>query len=339
VRAPGGAARRALPAVAGVAISVGLMVWAFRGVRLDDLWTHIVGARSGPLLLAIMLATATFPLRLVRWRLLLRRESGRALPAGPLWHAIAIGFMANNLLPFRAGELIRAATATRLANARFTAVLSSIGIERIFDALAVVALLTVALFSSGLPADVSIAGVSLAHAAQVTGAMSGAALLAAILMVAFPGAAERLLRRALPIGRVGDRIVAAIEGVRHGLMALRAPALLAGVVGWSLLIWSVNALAFYVGFKAFGIQVSYPGALLLQGVLVFGISVQLTPGYLGQFEAAIVAALALYQVPNDLASSYGLAFHATTFLPVIALGIWSLLRTPITMRDLRRPAP
>ena len=73
------------------------------------------------------------------------------------------------------------------------------------------------------------------------------------------------------------------------------------------------------------------GALLLQGILVLGISVQLTPGFVGQFEASIVAALALYGVPNDLASSYAIAFHGATFLPIILLGAWSLARTPVAL--------
>ena len=130
-----------------------------------------------------------------------------------------------------------------------------------------------------------------------------------------------------------------IEGVRQGLVVLRSPALLAGTIVWSLVLWLVNALAFYVAFKAFDIAVSYLGALLMQGMLVFGISVQLTPGFVGQFEAVIVAALALFGVPNDLASSYAIAFHVTTFLPIMLLGVWSLARTPVALSDLRAARP
>jgi uncharacterized membrane protein YbhN (UPF0104 family) len=99
----------------------------------------------------------------------------------------------------------------------------------------------------------------------------------------------------------------------------------------------VNALALYVCFAAFDIPVGYNGALLLQGILVFGISVQVTPGFVGQFEAAVVAALALYGIPNGLASSYAIVYHGTTFLPIMLLGAWSLARTPVALRDLRQP--
>jgi glycosyltransferase 2 family protein len=276
---------------------------------------------------------------MVRWRLLLRHESGGPLPAAPLWHAVAIGFMANNVLPFRAGELVRVFAATRLSGARFSATISSVAVERIFDGLTVVGLLAVGLLTSDLPAGVAVGGVPVARAAQIAGVLSCAALVAALLVVAFPLAAERVIRSLLPAGRLADRLVGLIEGIRHGLAVLRSPALLGGVIVWSLILWLTNALAFFVGFAAFDIPVGYPGSLLLQGILVFGISVQLTPGFVGQFEAAIVAALALFGVSNQLASSYAIAFHGTTFLPIILLGAWSLARTPVALSDLRgRPA-
>jgi uncharacterized membrane protein YbhN (UPF0104 family) len=119
---------------------------------------------------------------------------------------------------------------------------------------------------------------------------------------------------------------------------LRSPARLAGVVFWSLVLWLVNALAFYLGFAAFDIPVSYVGALLLQGLLMLGISVPSTPGFFGPFEAVIVAVLALYGIPGGLAFSYAIAFHITTLLPITVLGLWSLTRIPDGFSVVRRAA-
>jgi uncharacterized protein (TIRG00374 family) len=325
-----------LPAFLGFAVSVGLLLWALRGVSLAEVLRHIRAADPAPLTAAVVLATLAFPLRLVRWRLLLRDENGLTYPLGALWHAIALGFMANNLLPLRAGELVRSYTASRLAGARFTTVLSSVAVERIFDALTIVALLTLALLGPDLSRSVTVAGVPVAYLAQVGAAMAAAALLVAILVVAAPLAAERLVRRLLPTTRLADRIVSLIEGARLGLVVLRTPSRLAGVVFWSLVLWLVNALAFYVGFAAFDIPVSYYGALLLQGLLVLGISIPSTPGFFGPFEAVIVAVLALYGVPKDVAFSYAIAFHVTSFVPITLLGLWSLTSTPGGFRGLRQ---
>jgi uncharacterized protein (TIRG00374 family) len=327
-----------LPAILGIGLSLALLLWALRGVSLTEVIQHLRAAKLGPLAGAVAVATLTFPLRLLRWRLLLRHESGRAYPSRPLWHAIALGFMANNLLPLRAGELVRTYTASRMAGARFTTVLSSVAVERIFDALTVVALLTFALLSPDLPSSVTVGGTSVAHLARAAGVVAAVGLLAAIAIVAAPLTAERLVRRLVRSNRLADRIVSIIEGVRQGLRVLRTPGLLGGVIFWSLVLWLVNALGFYVGFAAFHIPVSYTGALLMQGLLILGISIPSTPGFFGPFEAVIVAVLALYGVPNDVAFSYAIAFHVTSFIPITLLGLWSLTRIPGGFRGLRQIA-
>jgi uncharacterized protein (TIRG00374 family) len=327
--------RRALPAALGIGVSLGLLAWALQGVSAEAVLHHIARARPGPLTAAVIVATLAFPLRLIRWRLLLRDERGEPYPSGPLWHAIALGFTANNLLPLRAGELIRCYTAARLARARFTTVLSSVAVERIFDALTVVALLTFALLNSDLPSSVTVAGTSVTQLARAAGVASMVALLLAIMVVAAPLAAENLIRRLLPSTRLADRIVGLIEGIRHGLAVLRSPARLVGVIFWSMVLWLLNGWAFYLGFAAFDIPVSYAGALLMQGLLALGISVPSTPGFFGPFEAVIVAVLALYGIPGGLAFSYALAFHVTTLVPITLLGLWSLTRTPGGFRALR----
>ena len=328
-----------MPAVVGIALSLGLLAWALRGVSLTEIVRHLRSAEPGPLAAAVILATLTFPLRLVRWRLLFRRENGEAYPSAPLWHAIAVGFMANNLLPLRAGELVRSYTASRLAGARFTTVFSSIAVERIFDAITIVSLLAVALLSPDLPSSVTVGGTSVAHLARVAGVIATAGLCFAIALVAAPLTAERLVRQLIRSTPVADRLVSLIEGVRQGLSVLRTPGRLIAVVFGSLVLWLVNALGFYLGFAAFHIPVSYLGALLMQGLLILGISIPSTPGFFGPFEAVIVAVLALYGIPHDVAFSYAIAFHVTSFIPITLLGWWSLTRIPGGFKGLRRITP
>jgi uncharacterized protein (TIRG00374 family) len=327
--------RRLIPA-AGVILSVALLLWALRGLSLDDVLRHVRAARPAPLAVAVLLATLTFPVRWIRWRVLLADSVRAPESSGPLWHAVAVGFMANNVLPFRAGELIRSYTAARLGGIRFTTVLSSVAVERIFDGLTVVALLTAALVRSDLPRSVTIGGVSVAHVAQAGGLISGIAILGALLILVAPLQAEGLIRRLLPAGRMADKLVSIVEGLRQGLVVLRTPGRLIWVVIWSLVLWMVNALAFYVGLGAFDIPVSYFGALLMQGLLVLGISIPSTPGFFGPFEAVIVAVLALYAVPNEVAFSYAIAYHITSFVPITLLGLWSLTRIPGGFRTLRQ---
>ncbi len=321
-----------------VVISLALLAWAVKGVHLDQFMANVRGARILPLIGSVVLATLTFPARLLRWRLLLRRPDGGPYPYKPLWHAVAIGFAANNLLPFRAGELLRTYAASRLASARLTAALSSIAVERVFDSLAVVFLLTVALFLPGMPADVTISGVSITRAAMAAGILSALALVAAGLVVAFPLAAERLVHRLIRAKGLADRINSVIEGLRQGMSALRSPGRFLGVAAWSVGIWLLNGLAFYVGFAVFNLPVNFAGALLLQGVLVFGIAVPLAPGFVGAFEAVIRVVLSLYGIPPDQSLSFALTYHVTTFIPITVLGLWSFALTGMSLGHLRQDA-
>ncbi len=312
-----------------------------RGTDTATLLREIRATRVLPLTLAVAVATATFPLRLIRWRLLLRADDGNGLPAVPLWHAIAMGFMANNVLPFRAGELVRCFAAARLTGARLTAAISSVAVERVFDGLTVVALLTGALLAAHLPPTITVGGtsVSIAHAATTAGLLSAAALLVALVIVIWPVAAERITRSVLPAGRLASAVVQAIEGFRHGLASLRSPGRLAGVVLWSVVIWLVNAAAFWIAFAAFDLPVGFGGALLLQGLLVFGIALPSTPGYIGVFEAVISAVLLLYGVSASRGAAYAIVYHATTFVPITLLGVWSLARTGLSLAEIRSSRP
>lgn len=322
-----------------IGISAGFLYWALRGIHFNEVLAEIRGALIVPLVLTVLIATSTFVIRIFRWKILLRHPDGTALPNGALWHAIAIGFMANNVLPFRAGEVLRSLAITRLARTRITAALSSIAVERLFDGVAIVILLTIGLLLSGLPAGSRVGGVRLTHIAVVAAATFIAALLVAGLVVAFPHLAERAIRKLVPFPRLAGRLIGMIEGVVHGLSVLQSPVKILSVLAWSLAVWGVNACSFYVGFAAFGIPVNFAGALLMQGILAFAITAPTAPGFVGVFESAIKLTLLLYAIPEDKAVTYALVYHATTFLPITLLGAWSLARTGLGLRNLQRDLP
>jgi uncharacterized membrane protein YbhN (UPF0104 family) len=91
---------------------------------------------------------------------------------------------------------------------------------------------------------------------------------------------------------------------------------------------------------AFRLTVGFAGVLLLQGVLVLGVAAPTTPGYVGVFEAVIKAVLLLFAVSADRAVAYAVTYHITTFLPIVLLGAWSLMRTSLSFATLRKaPQP
>jgi uncharacterized membrane protein YbhN (UPF0104 family) len=104
------------------------------------------------------------------------------------------------------------------------------------------------------------------------------------------------------------------------------------VIAWTLVIWLVNAAAFYVAFSAFGFTVPFSGALLLQGTLMIGIAAPQAPGYAGGFELPIFLTLMLYGIGKDQGVAYGLTYHITTFIPITMLGAWSIVQTKFGLK-------
>ena len=149
-------------------------------MRLADVLHHAQRAHGLPFAGAVILATAVFPIRTIRWRYLLQLEGGR-LPFVPLWHATAIGFMANNLLPARAGEFARAYAARRLTGVRLSAAIASVAVERVMDGLVLVGLLAVAIAWGGLAGGTTVGGVSLVHVASIAAARQVLDQMAALL--------------------------------------------------------------------------------------------------------------------------------------------------------------
>ena len=127
-------------------ISVVLLWWVLHDVPLAEVVEHMRAARIVPFAACVLVATLGFPIRTIRWQYLLRLD-GEKLPFVPLWHATAIGFMANNLLPWRAGELARAYAARRLTGVPFMTAAATLVVERVMDGLTLVAMLGLAMFA------------------------------------------------------------------------------------------------------------------------------------------------------------------------------------------------
>ncbi len=323
---------------AGIVVTLALLAWALHDVDARAFVDHLRRADPAAMLGAVVLATLTFPLRTARWRLILRDAGGRGLPALLLWHATAIGFMANNLLPVRAGEFARAYAARRRLPVRFTTALASIGVERVLDGVTLVGLLTLSLVAPSFPRRATIGGTSLAGLATGAAAVFGAALACAFAIVLRPAPwlalLERVARRLLA-PPLAARLAHAAEGLVAGLEVLKRPGRLLGVLGWSLVLWLVNAASFAVCFRAFDLPVPPEGALLLQGIIGFGVALPSSPGFVGVFEAATRATLALYGIDATRAVSYAVAYHVSTFLPITLLGLYSLSRTHLHLAELR----
>jgi uncharacterized protein (TIRG00374 family) len=322
--------------VAGLLVAAALLVWVLHDVDWSQVGAHVLRADLGLLGAAVAAATATFLLRTWRWQLMLR--NGAALPLTPLWHAVAIGFMANNLLPARAGEFARAWIVSRQVPLRMSTALASIAVERALDGLVVTGLLAVAVAAPSFPIAARVGNVELRHVATGLALLFSVVLLFGLAVVLRPApwlAALRRVSHAVLPARLADGATRIAEGLVAGLTVLRTPGRLAGVVAWSVALWLMGAASFWLCLEAFHLDVPPEAALLIQGLIALSVAIPAAPGFFGVFEAVATVALGFYGVAKEPAVSYAIAYHVTTFLPITLLGLYSLSRQHVRLRDLR----
>jgi uncharacterized protein (TIRG00374 family) len=327
--------------VLGILLSAALLTWVLWGTDLGEVW-HIL-ADSHPLLWLLCTATATaiFPLRARRWQAILAPLAGR-LPVAPLWRATAIGMMANNVLPMRAGEFARAFAISReRREVPFTAAFASLAVDRLFDGVLVIALMLVATLHPQFPADADVLGVTAGRIAAGGALFLLAVLVGLYALVLFPAPFLRLAERVAGVGgrAFGARVRSLLETFSRGLGMLRSPRLALEVLWWAVLHWLVNAFAFSLGFLALGLDAPFAAALFVQGIIAVGVSVPSSPGFFGVFELLSVAGLTLYGVPEAAAVSWAIGFHILSFIPITVLGAWYSTRLHLHLGDLRQRPP
>ena len=162
----------------------------------------------------------------------------------PTFWASQIGLLANNVLPLRAGELVRTLALCRESGLRRTAVLATVGVERVFD-LAVIAALQLAIASQLPDAPVARRFTLLALAILATRRASSSPCSPSRPRGAAAG--DLLIR--LPVLRTRGGVL--IDSLRTGLAALRDRQLAAVALLWTLASWLVLAFAGWCVLQAF----------------------------------------------------------------------------------------
>lgn len=302
----------------GVLISAAFVVYAFRGQDLGQIWETLRGANLWWLPPALGFYAAGVVVRAFRWSVLLR-PLVPATARGVL-PVVAAGYTANNVLPLRTGELVRAFLLGRRYGVRKTSALATIAVERLFDGLTMLTFLLAATTVISFTAE-------LRQLALLAFGLFAALLLGLFALTLGGDLRDRLLQ--LLIGplptRLADRVERLAESFLGGLGVLTRRRDLALVTGASFLAWGCEATTYWLiarGFEARLADAMGPAATLLTtGVANLWTLVPAAPGYVGTFHTGVVLALRdALGVPSGLALSYAILLHAALWFPVTAWG-------------------
>ena len=312
----------------GLAISLILVAFFLYGTNFQEIGDAFAGANYLLAFLSLPVYFLAAWFRTLRWKYLLRPLTG--VSTARLYPVVIIGFMANNLIPARIGEVVRAYILRERERVSMSAGLGTIVVDRLFDGLTLLLFLILA----GVFAPVSS---ELRILAIVMAVLFGNGLVVMYVLAT----SETRSRWAVDavIGWLPGRLKGRAEGLAgsflEGLRSLRSPAAMAGAWVTSVVSWLLEATMYYMVGEAFGVGLGFHVYLLVTAAANLAITLP-TPGGVGPFELGTRWALVPFAVASDTVRAYAIALHALLLFPVIALGLFFLRSVDLSLGEMLR---
>lgn len=317
--------------ILGIIISAAFLWWALSGLELDQVWDDMRQAQYWWLLPSVAVYFIGVWVRTWRWDYMLRPL--KPIPVRRLFPVVVIGYMGNNIYPFRAGEVLRAYVLRRREQIPMSGSLATVVVERVFDGLVMLMFVFAALPLAPLPSSEIQTLVVLASLAFF------GALVVFFIMAAQPqrfmGLSRWFSDRLLP-DRIAAPLLGFLERFLDGLASLRNFRQVMMIFFTSIIIWLLETIKYWFVMHAFDFEVSFFALMLMNGVVNLATTLPSAPGYVGTFDGPGIAVLVLYGIPQSIAAAYTLVLHAALWLPITLLGGYYMLREGLGWRDFGR---
>jgi uncharacterized protein (TIRG00374 family) len=293
-----------------------VFVWLIvQHISWAEVGSTLALARPEWILAALTAFTLGYACRIIRWHCMLRLDQPGLDPlacAGPF----LASFAANNVLPFRAGDVLRAFAFNRQLGTTSGTVLATLFVERLLDLLMLIALLAGALVGFNLSAS-QFAGVGVAVL------LGGALAILALLL--FPAAFAPLVALGVTLVRrvapgIGARIESEASRALATLTGLARAGTLLRLIGWSLAAWLAEGLVFYCAALALPALTVPTASWLALPAGTLATLIPSTPGYVGTFDFFTLRAMTLPGNPAVAATVYAFLVHVLLFLPPTVAG-------------------
>jgi uncharacterized protein (TIRG00374 family) len=336
--------KKHLNLIIGLVIVVLFSYIAFKNVSLVDLVSALKAVKYIYLLPAVFLVALTFLFRAMRWRYLVASIK-KDVKTSHLFSPLMVGFM-GNVLPARAGEIIRAYLLGKKENLSFSASFATIVVERLFDLLFFLLLLVSVLFFS---ADTLAQGSSggnhnlmstMKNFGYTSFVLFMGILVFFILLQYKNNWAMNIVHfciRPLP-HKWGDKIVGMVHSFTDGLKILKDVRGFFASLALSCCVWAAMILTYFPINLAFGLESELP---MITSVLILSLSIGIfislfpTPAFLGSFQLACVVALhEIFGIPEAIAASYGIIAWLVAMGFIIVAGLFFIVKDNISFTEL-----
>jgi uncharacterized protein (TIRG00374 family) len=290
-----------------------LLYLALRGVDWKAFLDTLRQGRYYLLPLIFIWSSLSYFIRAMRWRVLLSAER-TIRPLTVFWANMA-GYLGNNFLPARAGELVRSVALGHKAGINASFVLATALTERLLDVIALVLISSLALLA--LP------GISPTFAPALRGMalLGGVGLLVVLLAPLLSGFFQRLLAIFPLPAAWKPRLENLLARFLDGMRSLQNPGRAASFTALTAVIWLADGLGTMLGAYMLRLHLSLPQALLLLAGMGLSSAIPSTPGYVGVYQFVAVTVLTPFGFSKSDALAYILVAQAFGYVVVTVWGL------------------
>lgn len=288
---------------------------------------------------AIACTFTSYFIRSIRWHYLLLPM--KRIGIRSLYPATIIGYMANNVLPARLGEFVRAYVLARKEGIQASSVFATLVVDRLCDGFTVLLILLFTVFTLKLPTGMESIQQNMVRGGYATLILyCGVIVFLVILKRRTVWTLNLVGRLVRPFpAALGEKLIPLLGSFIGGIRIATGPLAILAVVCSSIAMWATAAWPVDMVLRSFGIELPITGSLFILIFLVFAVMVPASPGFVGTYHYACVTALKAFNVPSEKALSVALVIHGINFFPVIAAGFYHLWREKLSLSVIRADSP
>jgi uncharacterized protein (TIRG00374 family) len=310
--------RPSIRVVGAAAVSAVALWLAARNAHIDSLRSALAGATFLWLLPYPIICIVLNVIRGEIWRQLLRRRVGTA---EAFW-AYSVGFLANNVLPFRLGEAVRVVVLSTRCQRPVVEVAAAAGLERLLDLAALSLMLAIV-----APVVARVPGLTSSALGVV--ALVGVLLITVVALARFQNRLPALVEgvtRWLPEA-LRQAAVERWKDLTRALAVLLKPRIGIPVAAASIVVWILTVVLQWLVLRAFQPEAGAADAAFMVAAVSLAIALPAAPGFVGVYhwagQQALVAAFPeRYDASTALAAAT--VAHAVSYLTSTALGLVGL---------------
>ena len=318
--------KTAVQIIIGILVSVICLYFAFRGINIKESIEIVKNINVVYFLISFVLSVVIIALRGLRWECFIPLK--KPIKKRTIVMATYIGYMGNNILPAKLGEVARAYILGVKENVSKSALIASVVTERLFDVITGGVILTLSvIFIPNLPKTVTYAAIALF-------VFSMAGFLVLIFLVWKREFAHKFFHKIFGIlpKNIGEKLIEFSCNFIDGIGFKNDPKHIFLIFFYTFLYLIGQVLTISFLLTAFNIKASVMIALFMFAVGGFGFAVPSAPSGIGPFEWAVIFGLSLIGVERNIAAPYALVYHIMGIVPIVIIGFIFLFMLGIDLK-------